>query len=84
MITCLERAELLALLCDAFFCILVAFLYYVPGQVWYLMVLIPDLCFPLYFNTKPTYIEGVATNTTLELLRPNILTDKKHRHWGGV
>ena len=45
VITCWERADLLALLC----CVFVTFPYGVPGQVWYSVVSFPDLCLPLYF-----------------------------------
>ena len=38
-----ERADLLALLCVEFSCIFVTFPYGVQGQVWYLIVLIPDV-----------------------------------------
>ena len=49
VVTCWERTDLLAILCVnfLFFC---QFPNGVPGQVWYLNVLIPDLCIPLYFN----------------------------------
>ena len=50
MVTCLERADLMALLCVMFSCVFVAFPYGVLGQVWYLIVLIPDLCLLPYFN----------------------------------
>ena len=36
-----------SLLCCVFLCC-VTFLYGVPGQVWYLIVAIPDPCLPLY------------------------------------
>ena len=49
-ITCLERVYLLTLLCVVFSYLFVTFQYGVLGQVWYLMVSIPDLCLPLYFN----------------------------------
>ena len=42
--TCLERANLLALLCVMFYCVFVTFPCGVLGQVWYLIVSIPDLC----------------------------------------
>ena len=49
VVTCWERVDLLALLCAVFsllyFC---NFPYGVPGQVWYLIVSIPDNCLPLY------------------------------------
>ena len=47
MVTCWERADLLALLCFVCSCVVVIFPYGVPGQVWYLIVLIPDICIPL-------------------------------------
>ena len=45
----LEKVDLLALLCVVFSCVFVTFPYDVPGQVWYLIVSIPDLCLPLSF-----------------------------------
>ena len=42
--TCWERADLLALLYVVFFCVFVALPYGVLGQVWYLIVSIPDNC----------------------------------------
>ena len=44
VVTCLERAGLLALLYVMFSCVLVTFPCGVLCQVWYLIVLIPDLC----------------------------------------
>ena len=41
-VTCWERADLLALVSD-FYCIVVTFSCGILGQVWYLIVLIPDL-----------------------------------------
>ena len=49
VITCWERADLLALLCVMFYCVFVTFLYCVSGQVWYLNASIPDLCL-FYFD----------------------------------
>ena len=43
VITCWERAEVLALVCDVD-CIFVTFLCGILGQVSYLIVLFPDLC----------------------------------------
>ena len=48
MVTCLERANLLALVCDVY-CGLVTFPCGILGQVWYLIVLIPALCLLSYF-----------------------------------
>ena len=44
VVTCWERAGLLVLLCAMFLCVFVAFQCDVLGQVWYLIVSIPDLC----------------------------------------
>ena len=41
VVTCWERADLLALVCD---CVFVTFPCSILGQVWYLIVSIPDLC----------------------------------------
>ena len=43
VITCWERADLLAFLCLMFPCVLVCL-----GQVWYLIISIPDLVFPMH------------------------------------
>ena len=44
VVTCWEGADLLALLCAKFSCAFVTFLCGGPGQVWYLIVSIPDIC----------------------------------------
>ena len=44
VVTCWERTDLLALVCD------VTFPFGILGQVWYLIVLIPDFCPLFYFN----------------------------------
>ena len=49
VVTCWERAGLLALLCVMFYCVFVTFPCGVLGQVWYLIVSIPDLCLLTYF-----------------------------------
>ena len=53
----MEGADLFALLCVMFSCVFVAFPYGVLCQVWYLMVLIPDLCLLPYFamNVLPVF-----------------------------
>ena len=48
--TCLERADLLALLFVMFSCVFVTFPYGVPGQVWYMIVSIPQLL-PYFYNS---------------------------------
>ena len=45
VVTCLERADLMALVCDVF----VTFPCFILCQVWYLIVSIPDLCRLSYF-----------------------------------
>ena len=53
VVTCCERANLLTLVCDVllFFFFFVTFPCGVLGQVWYLIVAIPDLCRLSYFAT---------------------------------
>ena len=50
VVTCWERADLLALLYVKFYCVFVTFPCGILGQVWCLIVSIPDLCFLSYFN----------------------------------
>ena len=52
VVTCWERADLLALLYVMFFCAFVTSPYIVLGQVWYLIVSIPDLCLLSYFGRE--------------------------------
>ena len=49
LVTYWERADLLALLYVMFSCVFVTFPYGVLGQIWYLIVSIPDLCLLSYF-----------------------------------
>ena len=48
VVTCWEWADLLVLDCDVY-CGFVTFPCGIPGQVWYLIVSIPDLCHLSYF-----------------------------------
>ena len=50
VVTCWERANLLAILCVMFSCVFVTFPSGVLCQLWYLIVLIPDLCLLPYFD----------------------------------
>ena len=50
VVTRLEGAELLALLCEMFSCVFVTFQCGVLGQVWYSIVSILYLCILLYFD----------------------------------
>ena len=48
VVTCWERADLLAHVCDVY-CGFVTFPCSILGQVWYLIASIPDLCLLSYF-----------------------------------
>ena len=48
LVTCWERADLLALVCGVYLCVS-HFPIGILGQVWYLIVSIPDLCTLTYF-----------------------------------
>ena len=50
VVTCWEWADFSALLYVMFSCVFVAFPCGVLDQVWYLIVLIPDLCIIPYFS----------------------------------
>ena len=50
VVTCWERADLLALVGDVY-CIFVTLPYGILGQVWYLIVSFPDVCCLSYFQT---------------------------------
>ena len=52
VVSCWERADLLAPLFVTFSFAFVTFLYGVLGQVWYFIVSIPDLCILSYFLIK--------------------------------
>ena len=58
VVTCWERADLLALVGDVFYCIFVIFPCGILGQVRYLIVWFPDLCLLSYFykNIQPQKI----------------------------
>ena len=57
VVTCWERADLLALVGDVY-CIFVTFPCGILGQVWYLIVSFPDLCLLSYFKyiTSPLIV----------------------------
>ena len=75
MVTCWERADLLALVGDVY-CIFVTFPCGTLRQVWYLIVLFPTLCRLSYF-----YFQTNFDNIMVYLLSPHFLspTDKD---WG--
>ena len=51
VVTCSERADLLAFVGDVY-CIFLTFPCGILGQVWYLIVSFPDHCHLSYFNIK--------------------------------
>ena len=58
VVTCWERAVLLALVGDILVgCIFVTFPCGILGQVWYLIASFPDLCRLSYFNQIPRSME---------------------------
>ena len=52
MVTCWEKANLLALLCVMFYCVFVTSPFGVLSQMWCLIVSIPDLCLLSYFYNQ--------------------------------
>ena len=52
VVTCWERADLLAL-CGDVYCVFVTFPFGILGQVWYLIVSFPDLCRLSYSGYEP-------------------------------
>ena len=53
VVTCWERADLLALVC-----VFITFPCGILGQVWYLIVSIPDLChLPYYFGLRELFLK---------------------------
>ena len=58
VVTCWERADLLALVCCVY-CEFVTFPIGILGQVWYLIVSIPDFCTLTYFLLLIFYVFSV-------------------------
>ena len=55
VVICWERANFMALYYEMYSCVFVTFPYGILGQVWYLIVLIPDLCL------HPSFVEKMQT-----------------------
>ena len=68
LVTCWERANLLALLYVMFYCVFVTFPCGVLGQVWYLIVSIPNLGLLPYFN------KVCCKGTALYIVREHAVT----------
>ena len=71
VVTCWERAVLLALVGDVY-CIFVTFPCGILGQVWYMIVSFPDLCRLSYFNRIPrsmeTFLQGLHQYLEIKFL----------------
>ena len=52
VVTCWEGGDLLALVHVMFSCVFVTLPFRVPGQVWCLILLIPDLCLPYFHHLE--------------------------------
>ena len=63
-VTCMERANLFVLLYVIFSGVFVFVLWGVLGQVWYLIILIPDLCCLPYFNLSEERSQKYRTLST--------------------
>ena len=73
MVTCWERADLLALVGDVY-CIFVIFLCGILGQVWYLIVLFPDLCRLSYFLQVSHSLWHLTPASGLKFMPPQLQT----------
>ena len=60
VVTCWERADLLALVGDVY-CIFVIFPCSILGQVWYLIVSFPDICHLSYFLSNKVIESGMQS-----------------------
>ena len=87
MVTCLEKAVLLALLYVMFSCVFVNFPSGVIGQVWYFIVSIPDLCLLPYFQSRAALVVSAAASLVLMVqalsifLVPMFYVDRKFLHF---
>ena len=73
LLSCLYHVALcsagfLALLYVMFSCIFVTFPYGILGQMWYLIVLIPDLCLLLYLEYACTCIQMIENRGCIPLI----------------
>ena len=80
MVSCWEIAGLLALLFMMFSCVLVTFPCGVLGQVWYLIISIPDLCLLTYFykNGKNNKQQILYINFSIKLASSQIRKKKQN------
>ena len=73
-VTCWERADLLALVCGVYLSLSLS--HGILGQVWYLIVSIPDICTLTYL----LYREKHETIFLSEITRPRALTFGMNHH----
>ena len=71
ILSCLCHAALLSpagkgLLYVTFYCVFVTFHYSVLGQVWYLIVSIPDICLLPYFAKGKAFISLLSDPVTFD------------------
>ena len=69
VVTCWERADLLALVCGV--CCEFVTTFGILGQVWYLIVSIPDLC----TTSFPTFIENFLADRTMQVRVGSSMSD---------
>ena len=81
VVTCWERAAFLALVCGVY-CESVTLPNGILGQVWYLIVSIPDLCTLTYFETYQDAFMRLSLNQETRLKRTDskveIFVNKRH------
>ena len=65
VVTCWERADLLAPICDV--CVFVTFQCGILGQVWYMIVSILDLCHISYFQQQKPVFDCYVAGTGLSI-----------------
>ena len=78
MVTCWERAYLLALMCVMFSCVLGTFPHGVLGQVWYLIVSISDLC--LLPNLNSMFMKTCFSSLKTSTMENESYSDIEHIH----
>ena len=77
VVTCWERADLLALLYGMFSCVFVTFPYGILGQVWYLIESIPDLCLLPFIQTEVYYAPNFGAYLVKRMVvRSSVLTSQ--------
>ena len=89
VVTCSERADLLALLCVMFYCVFITFPCDVLGQMWCLIVFFPDLCILYYFQTSfktllkynLNDIQNYLDQPTKKTVWKRIISEAVNKYW---